>query len=203
MTTRSEIDRLMQIIHEAAPSAKADPNRPRYHLLPPASWMNDPNGGIFHNGWYHLFYLHSPDQDHPFENGPPWLTKVWSHARSQDLVHWEHLPIALVPPDPSYRCMSGSIFIRADGRPMIFFSYSTIEPGPISQWAAVGNDDLLTWDILTNQPVLDFAAHDGPTFKCDWRDPFVFEAEGRVFMILGAVWNDQSSLEKTFRELRI
>ena len=68
----------------------ADPHRPRYHFLPPAHWMNDPNGLIQWQGAYHLFYQYSPD-------GVGSGIKHWGHARSADLVHWEHLPIALSP----------------------------------------------------------------------------------------------------------
>ena len=67
-----------------------DPHRPRYHFLPPANWLNDPNGLIQWNGEYHMFYQYNP-------NGPFHGTIHWGHAVSADLVHWRHLPIALAP----------------------------------------------------------------------------------------------------------
>ena len=77
-------------IQAAAPRAQADPGRPIFHVTAPAQWINDPNGPIFHHGYYHLVY-----QLHPFSDasGP----KYWGHVRSRDLVKWEHLPIALWP----------------------------------------------------------------------------------------------------------
>ena len=62
-----------------------DPFRPQYHFLPPANWMNDPNGTIYYRGEYHLFY-----QQNPFK--PTWGKMQWGHAKSKDLVHWQNLP---------------------------------------------------------------------------------------------------------------
>ncbi len=69
-----------------------DRHRPHYHFLPPSNWMNDPNGVIHWWGTYHLFYQYNP-------HGALWGDIHWGHAASKDLVHWEHLPIALAP-DP-------------------------------------------------------------------------------------------------------
>ncbi|MGH9396518.1 MAG: sucrose-6-phosphate hydrolase, partial [Terriglobia bacterium] len=64
--------------------------RPQYHLLPAANWMNDPNGPIFYRGQYHLFYQYNP---HGAFSG----TKHWGHAVGPDMLHWQHLPVALAP----------------------------------------------------------------------------------------------------------
>jgi beta-fructofuranosidase len=82
----------------------ADPLRPQFHLLPARNWMNDPNGPIYHNGRYHMFFQYNP-------NAAVWGDMSWDHAISPDMIHWTHLPVAMTPtsggPD-SFGCFSGS-----------------------------------------------------------------------------------------------
>ncbi|WP_163718609.1 glycoside hydrolase family 32 protein [Mangrovibacterium lignilyticum] len=64
--------------------------RPQVHFSPDSMWMNDPNGMVYYNGEYHLFYQYYPDST-------IWGPMHWGHAISTDLVHWEPMPIALYP----------------------------------------------------------------------------------------------------------
>ena len=63
--------------------------RPRFHLSPPANWLSDPNGLVWHAGYWHLYYQHNP-------HGEDWGHMAWGHARSTDLVDWEPLDPAML-----------------------------------------------------------------------------------------------------------
>ena len=82
----------------------SDPMRPQFHLLPAKNWMNDPNGPIYFNGNYHMFFQYNP-------LAATWGDMSWNHAISKDMLHWSHLAIALTPTPGSadaYGCFSGS-----------------------------------------------------------------------------------------------
>ena len=77
---------------QTVPSSRIaqDPLRPQFHLLPTRNWMNDPNGPIFWKGNYHMFFQYNP-------NAAVWGDMHWAHAVSPDMIHWQHLPVALRP----------------------------------------------------------------------------------------------------------
>jgi beta-fructofuranosidase len=131
-----------------------DRHRPAYHFLPPAGWMNDPNGLIHWKGVYHLFYQYNP-------LGAFHHKIHWGHAISTDLVHWSHLPIALAPtpgsPDED-GCFSGCA-LDNNGVPTIIYSgHSERYPGPQQRpciATSSGGDNLLTWQSYPGNPVIE------------------------------------------------
>jgi beta-fructofuranosidase len=165
-------------MEQAVPQADTDSRQPLYHFRPPARWIGDCNGPLYHQGYYHLFYQHDPNGDVPSEI-------VWGHARSRDLIHWEHLPIALHPSveDGETDCWSGDSVIRSDGTPMIFYTSVPAE-GAMGPWAAVGDDDLIRWRRAAD-PVLPAELHHRDGEIGLWRDPFVFRHEGDTYLITG------------------
>ncbi len=171
----------------ATPRAQADALRPTFHVTAPAQWVNDPNGPIFHKGFYHLFYQLTPDSD---ESG----IKYWGHARSRDLAKWETLPIALAPSNDrgEESIWSGCCAINGAGQPMIFYTSIASGKSPLDhaeQWAATGDDDLMRWQKSPANPVLSEALHGGKKVY-DWRDPFIFQDKKRTFMVLGGSLNE-------------
>ena len=165
-----------------AEKARKDPDRPVYHFLPPSHWMNDPNGPIFHKGWYHMFY-----QLNPFWDIHGGGAACWGHARSRDMVHWEHQPIALFPSidQGEHHCYSGSCTTDASGRPTIIYtSIHQNEYDDAEQWAAVSDDDMVHWKKLETNPVMTQALH-GTEIIRHWRDPMIFKHDGKTYMVIG------------------
>lgn len=172
------LNRAQSSIDIAAAKLKEDPNRPAFHFLSPANWINDPNGLLFYKGYYHLFYQHNPYAD-------VWEWMHWGHARSKDLVHWEHLPIAVWPSleKGEEHCFSGSGFIMDDGKPILF--YTSIGHENPEQWAMLPQDDeLLHWEKHPGNPLLVMDDHNDEMIH-EWRDPFLFRESGKTFMVNG------------------
>ncbi len=162
--------------------------------MPQRGWMNDLNGGLYHCEKYHMFYLSSPDQGKPYLTKKKWKNKYWGHSTSKDLVTWEEKKTALIPHSDEYRCMSGSIFFLNKIQYLIY-SYSKIEPSnaEIVQCISTGSYDLENWDNK-HIPVLTIDSHDGPSFENNWRDPYVFNIESELYMLLGVVLENKPCL---------
>ena len=133
--------------------------RPQYHYTPKEMWMNDPNGMVYYEGEYHLFYQYYPDST-------VWGPMHWGHAVSKDLVHWEYLPIALYPDTLGY-IFSGSAVIdwnntsnlgSKNNPPMVaIFTHRHLDGKPRgfeSQSLAYSIDKGRTWKKYKNNPVL-------------------------------------------------
>ena len=168
----------MDSVTAGIPKANLDPARPVYHFHPPAYWNNDPNGTIFYQGWHHVFYQFNP-------YGSTWGHMHWGHARSRDLVNWEHLPIALWPSleKGEEHVFSGGAILAGDGRPRLF--YTSIGKRDPEQWMAIPTgDELLTWEKYSGNPVLTLKIH-GDRKVDDWRDPFLFREAEKTYMVCG------------------
>ena len=157
--------------------------KPQYHFSPEKNWMNDPNGPIYYKGKYHLFYQYNP-------NDFNWNTMHWGHAVSEDLVHWEHLPIALFPSNDlgETHCFSGCAVINDEGLPTIFYTSigendRNAQDGA-EQWMAVSHDDMITWEKYKSNPVMKLSIHGTSDIK-EWRDPFVWKENDIWYMVVG------------------
>jgi sucrose-6-phosphate hydrolase SacC (GH32 family) len=153
-----------------APQAGDEPLRPRIHFTPPRYFMNDPNGLVYYKGEYHLFYQHNPF-------GEEWGHMSWGHAVSRDMLHWQHLPVALSE-EGGVMIFSGSAVVdtrnssglchadAADPSCLIAI-YSGDGLGKETQNIAFSNDRGRTWTKYRGNPVIDLG-------RKDFRDPKVF-----------------------------
>ncbi|MFX0099838.1 MAG: glycoside hydrolase family 32 protein, partial [Candidatus Hodarchaeota archaeon] len=164
-------DIIKELAKDMAEHAKTCWMRPGYHFLPLNGWMNDPNGTVFFNGHYHLFYQKNPWQE-------TWGYMHWGHARSSDLVYWKRLPIAF---GPSYdkgedHCYSGGA-VNNDG--VLTTVYTSIsENRPPEQWAAISRDGV-NFEKIPENPIMTMKLHGEDEKRTDnWRDPYLWREPG-------------------------
>jgi len=162
--------------------------RDQYHFSPLEGWMNDPNGLIWLNGRWHMFYQYIP-----LTTAESGSEKHWGHAVSDDLVHWEELPVALAP-DEIGAIWSGStvadpenrsgLFEGKSGNNLVAFFTHRSDSNVQVQSMAYSSDGGLTWTKYENNPVLSRA--DDPLSNSEFRDPNVFWCEkfGRFVMVV-------------------
>nr|QUJ17880.1 vacuolar invertase 1 [Hemerocallis fulva] len=140
--------------------------RTGFHFQPENNWMNDPNGPMYYKGLYHFFYQYNPDS-------AVWGNISWGHAVSKDLLHWTHLPVAMVP-DQWYDeggVWTGSATILPDGRVVMLYTGGTNESVQVQNLAvpADPSDPLLReWVKSDANPVLFPPSNIDPQ---DFRDP--------------------------------
>jgi fructan beta-fructosidase len=162
--------------------------RPQFHFSPEAGWMNDPNGLVYYEGEYHVFYQFYPDSN-------LWGPMHWGHAVSTDLVHWQHLPVALYPDSMGF-IFSGSTVVDIKNtsglgsieNPALVAIYTYHNPELErngsntfqSQGIAYSTDHGRTWTKYSGNPVLK-----SPGIR-DFRDPKVIwhNKTGKWVMIL-------------------
>lgn len=161
------------------------------HFTPPKGWMNDPNGLIYYEGVYHMFYQHNP-----YSN--KWDSMHWGHAKSTDLVHWEHLPIALYPePETGYTMFSGSAIEDVhnltslkenEHNPMLL--YYTAAGEPFEQRVAVSTDGGVTFRKLPGCVIANIAEGN--------RDPkIIYDPEHKVYRLALYLIEDEYALFET------
>jgi fructan beta-fructosidase len=147
--------------------------RPQFHFTPETNWMNDPNGLVYYEGEYHLFYQYNP-------NGDSWGDMSWGHAVSTDLVHWTELPLALSH-DDNEMVFSGSAVVDRDNTtgfgttenpPMVaIYTSHSKTTGIQSQSLAYSTDRGRTWTKYQGNPVLDIGSREFRDPKVQWYAP--------------------------------
>jgi sucrose-6-phosphate hydrolase SacC (GH32 family) len=167
--------------------------RPQFHFTPEKNWHNDPNGLVYYNGEYHMFYQYNP-------KGIEWGYMHWGHAVSTDLVHWEHLPVAINPDENSEdkeycTAFSGSAIVdehnvlgkqKRDEKTLVTF-YTSKSCG---QRIAYSTDKGRTWEKFAGNPIIPYDEND------DARDPKVFwheESQKWVMVLYRKSSNEEKS----------
>jgi sucrose-6-phosphate hydrolase SacC (GH32 family) len=163
-----EEDKVRAMQSHSSESLFGESFRPRVHFTPYRNWMNDPNGLLYYKGKYHLFYQHNPQ-------GNLWGNMSWGHATSSDLLHWEHLPVA-IGCDETYGIFSGSAVVdytnssglgTVENPPMVaIYTAHNHDGSHQSQHIAYSLDEGVTWTKYADNPVLDLGMK-------DFRDPKV------------------------------
>lgn len=159
--------------------------RPQFHFAPRRGWTNDPNGLVYYNGTYHLFFQHNP-------YGTSWGNMTWGHAVSSDLLHWNEMPDAVIP-DKNGVVFSGSAVIdwnntsglqtkpvkdktgKITNPPLVAFYTSTFAKrgkGKSTQSMVYSVDEGKNWIKYPGNPVI-------PHIVAENRDPKVFWFEDK------------------------
>lgn len=160
--------------------AGEDKFRPSYHFAPAYGWMNDPNGMVYKDGEYHLFYQYNP-------YGAMWGNMHWGHAVSRNLVYWEQLPVAVIP-DKNGTVYSGSAIVDSENRAGFgkdaIVAFYTSKSNREAQSVAYSLDNGRTFSKYESNPVL-------TSTEKDFRDPKVFlhQQSGKYIMALAVGQN--------------
>jgi fructan beta-fructosidase len=156
-----------------------EPHRPGFHFSPSRNWLNDPNGLVWYDGEYHLFFQYNPE-------GADWGNMSWGHAVSSDLVNWTELPVSLSYTDTEH-VFSGSVVVDHDNTsglgshdaPAMVALYTAHNPvtGHQAQALAWSSDRGRTWTRHPGNPVLDIGS-------TEFRDPKVFWYEPGAYWVM-------------------
>ena len=156
--------------------------RLKFHYRPEKGWINDPNGLVFFQGYYHVFYQHAPDHE------IPWLQPMhWGHARTKDFLQWEELPVALCP-DKEYDaggCWSGTAVVKDD---TLYLFYASVLP-PVdgkhkTQTVSVAySKDGIHFEKYEGNPIIDHYPADGCP---DFRDPAVCAVGDEFYLVMAS-----------------
>ncbi|MBM7570148.1 glycoside hydrolase family 32 protein [Aquibacillus albus] len=168
------IQQAMDSVLKASARVEKCPHRLGYHFMAPAFWINDPNGFIQFDGEYHLFYQH-----HPYS--ADWGPMHWGHAKSKDLVYWEHLPIALAP-KANEGCFSGSA-VDDNGIFTLIYTEHDSNRSPRQVQCLATSEDGINFEKYIKNPVI---SGPPPGESDDFRDPKVWKYEDLWYMVIGS-----------------
>ena len=177
-----------EIISQTSNFNKDEVYRPQIHFSPKKHWINDPNGMVYYNGTYHLFF-----QYHPYSS--VWGPMHWGHATSKDMIHWKEQPIALFP-DSVGTIFSGSAVVDKNntsgfgkkGQAPLVAIYTSHDQNGEKEGRNNFQNQSLAYSINNGKTWIKYAAN--PVLKnpgiTDFRDPKVmwYEPQKKWIMTL-------------------
>lgn len=176
---QAEMDRTKEAVSKGA-------MRQNYHFMAQQGWINDPNGLIYFKGKYHFFYQYNPYDAY-------WGEMYWGHAISDDMLHWEYLPIALAPSEPydSHKeggCFSGSA-IEHEGKLYVLYTGTTnYGDGFIQSQCMAYSEDGINFVKYENNPVI---PHPPEGYDVsNFRDPKVWKHGDTFYLVCSGKEND-------------
>ncbi|MDE7264852.1 MAG: GH32 C-terminal domain-containing protein [Clostridia bacterium] len=153
--------------------------KPKFHITGEKGWINDPNGLVKFKGKYHVFFQY-------YSHNVYWGPMHWGHAASSDLLHWEHLPVALSPDEQDDGCFSGTA-IEWNGK--LWLMYTSFKENG-------GGDNIRQLQALaSSEDGVNFTKHgivigekDLPSeySPCDFRDPKIFLEDDTLYCLVAA-----------------
>ena len=153
--------------------------KPLFHVTPETGWMNDPNGFSVYQGKVHLFY-----QFYPYKT--EWGPMHWGHQVTEDLLKWEAYPVAMAP-DQDYDhigCFSGSA-VEADGKHVLLYTGVSQKDGKEIQNQCIAIGDGKTYEKWQDNPVIKGDIMPEKFDRKDFRDPKIWEKNGRYYCVVG------------------
>lgn len=178
---QSAIIRAQEEIDKKKDSVKTGEMRQNYHFMPQTGWLNDPNGLVYYKDKYHFFYQYNPYAGF-------WGSMHWGHAISDDMIHWDYLPLALAPSeeyDNHYQggCFSGSAIEHDDKLFLMYTGTTNMGKGFEQSQCIAYSEDGINFTKYEGNPVISAPKGIPHNF---FRDPKVWKHEDMFYMVCGA-----------------
>ena len=152
--------------------------RSHYHIEPTTGWMNDPNGLIFLDGEFHLFYQANP---YAAKN----VDMAWGHFVTEDFLHYKEVDFALYPNQVDESgCFSGSAFLEDGKMHLVYTRHLDLEEGAVESQYLAHTEDRLHFTV-EEKPCVDVEELPPHLSRADFRDPQIFYKNGICYLLIG------------------
>lgn len=153
--------------------------RLKYHMMPPIGWMNDPNGLVYYKNEFHLFYQH-----YPYDSN--WGPMHWGHFKSNNLIKYEDLPLALAPTNQAIEsgCFSGGAIVCNEKIYLAYTRHYEKENYKREEICLAESSDGINF-VKQAVPIFDNATLPANLSRSDFRDPYICFINGKYYIFIG------------------